>query len=410
MPGVARSAAFIALFFCLGVFINSFIKLPLSFLLKDGLRLSARQLSWFGAISDWAWYIKPVLGMITDRAPIFGKRRTPYLALMGALLTGAWLWLAVSPAYSYRSLLGAMALSALALAFMNTVTAGLLAELSRVNSSSGRLNSLRQLATQAAIVAAGPAGGWAAHYWPFQRVAGVASGTAAVLLIGALALVREPRAAPTGIADRGEKNSGALIAALRSPGVWLAFLFILLVELSPGFNTPLFFYERDVLHFDQRSFGWIDMTGALAAILAALGYARWCRRRSLAAMLPAIIAGHALVTLTWLGLRDPNSALAIKALTGFTWALTNLAIFDLATRAAPAGAEGTVLAAIFAGVNIAGRASDLIGSSLYDQHWSLRALVFLNAGTTLLSVCFVPLIPRSLVRHRDGEPEGARQT
>jgi hypothetical protein len=116
-----------------------------------------------------------------------------------------------------------------------------------------------------------------------------------------------------------------------------------------------------------------------------------------------VLTAHAVVTLAWLGLRDPSTALAIKALTGFTLALTNLAIFDLATRAAPAGAEGTVLAAIFAGVNIAGKASDLIGSSLYAHHWSLPALVFLNAGTTLLAVLFVRFLPRSLVRGCDGE-------
>jgi MFS family permease len=296
----------------------------------------------------------------------------------------------------------------MALAFMNTVTAGLLAELSRVNQSSGRLNSLRQLATQVALVTAGPAGGWAAAHWPFQRVAAVAAGAAAVLLAGGWVLVREPRL-PTrqGPARLGER--GALLTAFRSRGVWLALLFILLVELSPGFNTPLLYYQTDVLHFRKEWLGVLQMTGALAAILAAAGYAGVCRSRPLSVILPSVLAGHALATLAWLWLRDPSSALAIRALTGFTLALTNLAIFDLATRAAPVGAEGTVLAAIFAGVNIAGRGSDLIGSTLYSAHWSLPALVFLNAGTTLLAVFFVPLLPRSLVRWRDGERPGDAQ-
>jgi hypothetical protein len=68
-----------------------------------------------------------------------------------------------------------------------------------------------------------------------------------------------------------------------------------------------------------------------------------------------------------------------------------------------------VLAAIFAGVNIAGKASDVLGSTLYKHHWSLHALVFLNAGTTILAVCFVPLLPRALVRRRDGEFDGGVQ-
>ena len=54
-------------------------------------------------------------------------------------------------------------------------------------------------------------------------------------------------------------------------------------------------------------------------------------------------------------------------------------------------------------MNIALKTSDLIGSKLYATHWSLQALVLLNAGTTLLAVFFVPLLPRALVARRDGE-------
>src|SRR5262249_40291526 len=188
-------------------------------------------------------------------------------------------------------------------------------------------------------------------------------------------------------------TSRPVVSAFRSRGVWLALLFILLVELSPGFNTPLVFYQQDVLHFRKEWFGTLQMAEALAAILAAAGYARLCRFRPLAVILPAVLVGHSVATLAWLGLHDPSTALGIKALTGFTLALTNLAIFDLATRAAPSGAEGTVLAAIFAGVNLAQKASDLIGSGLYTAHWSLPALVVLNAATTLLAVCFVRFLP-----------------
>src|SRR2546421_11263995 len=125
--GATRSAAFIALFFCLGVFINGFTSLPLTFLLKERLRLDPFQIAWFGTVSDWAWYVKPVFGLITDRMPIAGRRWRAYLALMGALLTLTWCSLAGSGSYSYGSLLGGMALNAMSLAFMNTVTAGLLA-------------------------------------------------------------------------------------------------------------------------------------------------------------------------------------------------------------------------------------------------------------------------------------------
>jgi predicted MFS family arabinose efflux permease len=405
-PGAMRSAGFIALFFCLGVFINSFTNLPLNFLLKERLHLDAWQLSRFGAVASWAWYVKPAFGLLTDRVPLWGSRRQSYLLLMGWLLAAVWSVLALAPAYQYGPLLGALALSALALAFMNTVTAGLLAELSQVSGASGRLNSLRQLATQGATLIAGPVGGYAAQYWSFQRVAGVAAAVAAVLLAGAVFLVREPRRGE----DRESQPNGStpegphpLKAAMQARAVWLALGFILLVELAPGFNTPLLFYQTDVLHFSKKFFGQLQLTGALAAIVGALVYARLCQRQRMRLILPAVLVLHAAATLTWLWLASPSSALLIKGLTGLTLVLTNLVIFDLATRAAPPGAEGTVLALLFTGVNIALMVSDLIGSRLYSWRWSLQSLVWLNAGTTLLAVFLVPLLPASLVARRDGE-------
>ena len=62
--------------------------------------------------------------------PLWGSRRRSYLLLMGGALTAAWAGLALRPDIGTGPLLGAMAVSALALAFINTVTAGLLAELS----------------------------------------------------------------------------------------------------------------------------------------------------------------------------------------------------------------------------------------------------------------------------------------
>jgi predicted MFS family arabinose efflux permease len=403
-PGAFRSVGFIALFFLLGVFINSFINLPLNFLLKERLRLDPWQLSLFLAVSDWAWYVKPLFGLLTDRVPLWGWRRRSYLSLMGATLTAAWAGLALAPGYRYAPLLGALAASALALAFMNTVTAGLLAELSRLGGTSGRLNALRQLATQAALLAAGPLGGWAAEHWPFQRVAAVAAAVAAGLLLGSLVLVREPRSGDSR-SNRGTAAGAAapLATLARNRGLWLALGFILLVELAPGFNTPLLFHQRDVLRFSKAWFGWIQMAGAGGAILAAALYAVLCRRQPVKTLLPAILALHALTTLAWLALGTPDSALWIKGLTGCTLALANLVIFDLATRAAPPGVEGTALALLFAGVNLAQKGSDLIGSRLYEQHWSLQALVLLNAGTTLLAIAFVPFLPLPLVARRDGE-------
>jgi hypothetical protein len=61
--------------------------------------------------------------------------------------------------------------------------------------------------------------------------------------------------------------------------------------------------------------------------------------------------------------------------------------------------------------NFAISGSDVLGSWLIDsQGWAFHQLVWLNAGTTALVLCFIPLLPRLIVARRDGDPVAAPAT
>src|SRR5947207_9844628 len=66
-------------------------RLPLQFLLKDRLHFSPHVMAGFMAISAFAWYLKPVAGLLTDCIPLFGTRRRHYLLLNAALAGALWL-------------------------------------------------------------------------------------------------------------------------------------------------------------------------------------------------------------------------------------------------------------------------------------------------------------------------------
>src|SRR5690349_6257423 len=53
--------------------------MPLRFLLKDELRLSAEAVSFFFFLSQFSNYIKPIAGILTDAIPFLGTRRRHYL-------------------------------------------------------------------------------------------------------------------------------------------------------------------------------------------------------------------------------------------------------------------------------------------------------------------------------------------
>ena len=59
-----------------------------TFYFKDDLGLSPAQVAVLGSIAIIPWSIKPIYGFLSDRQPIFGYRRKPYLFLSGLIGAG----------------------------------------------------------------------------------------------------------------------------------------------------------------------------------------------------------------------------------------------------------------------------------------------------------------------------------
>src|SRR3954471_17601928 len=68
--------------------------LPLKFVLKDEVHLSAAMLSSFFAIGNFTNYVKPLAGVMTDSIPLCGTRRRHYLAF--SLLSTGLFWVLLS--------------------------------------------------------------------------------------------------------------------------------------------------------------------------------------------------------------------------------------------------------------------------------------------------------------------------
>ncbi|HWT80574.1 MAG TPA: folate/biopterin family MFS transporter, partial [Candidatus Methylomirabilis sp.] len=79
-----------------------------------------------------------------------------------------------------------------------------------------------------------------------------------------------------------------------------------------------------------------------------------------------------------------------------------LALMDLAARATPPGGEGLGFALMMSVRNGALAVSDVFGSWLIEgQRMSFFGLVWLNAGTTALTLLALPFLPRMLIDHPD---------
>jgi predicted MFS family arabinose efflux permease len=68
---------------------------------------------------------------------------------------------------------------------------------------------------------------------------------------------------------------------LTNKGLMLATGFIFLVGVEPGFDTPLFYYQTDALHFTPQFLGWLALVRGILGLIGATLYGFLCKRFTL---------------------------------------------------------------------------------------------------------------------------------
>jgi len=380
--------------------------LPFRFLFKNQFHLDAFQQAKFFAVATFAWYLKPLAGLLCDSFPLFGTRRRSYLILSAGVAGIAWSLFAIAPR-SYATFFWLMVVLNSAMVIASTAIGGILVEAGQEGSATGRLASVRYAIDGVINVIAGPLGGWLA-----ARAFGWTAGVGALLLFSLLpvttVLLRERRMARRNV----EVSAGAveqLRLIVRSRTMWAAAVMLLFVFMAPGFGIALTYYQQDVLKFSTEFIGRLQALSGVGGIAATALYAHYCRKISLKPLLLGGILLNALSSVLYLGYKSPGSALVIDTANGFLSILGILPLFDLAARATPKGSESFGYALLMSVFNIAVFAiSNPVGSWLYELpstgwHHNLGRLVWLNTGTSLVALALVPFLPAVLLSHREGE-------
>jgi BT1 family len=376
-------------------------RLPLQFLLKNELHFNAQTLAAFLLIVSFPWNVKPLAGILSDAFPLFGTRRRHYMMLAAGLAAVCWFLLGVVPRAHAPLLLVALGIN-IFLVVASTVMGGLMVEAGQRYSISGRITSVRQLLQSAVSLGNGLLGGYLAGV-AFGWTVGIATGMLVVLAATTFFVLLEP---PTAVRNHDVLSAAGheLRVLVRSRTLWAAGAFLALVYIAPGFTTPLLYWQSDTLGFSPAFIGLMETIEGGAGLIGAAIYGVVCRTFTLRQLLTGAIATNAIVTLLYL-FYGRGSAPFIHAVGGFAVIASELALMDLAVRSTPPGCESLGFAIMMSARNFAISGSDVLGSWLIDSHgWAFHQLVWLNAGTTALVLCFIPLLPRLIVSRRDGEP------
>jgi predicted MFS family arabinose efflux permease len=379
---------------------------PLKFLLKDGIQLSPTAMAAWFSLALIPWSFKPLAALFVDGLPFRGTRHRNYLLLGSGLAGCLWLALGMVPKSYHNLLIIAFTFNIMAV-LTSVVVGGLLVEGGQTYGATGRLSSIRMIVANVVLLFVGPIGGFLASRW-FGWTALIGGMLFFSMIPATLLLLREK---PVAKREAGVHPLKGIVRQLkvvfRSRNLWICGGLLFLVQLSPGYNTPLFYYQTNVLKFSPQFIGNLMVAGGIMGLVGSLIYPFLCRRFRLRSLLFMSISCTVLTSLCYLGYVSHKSAIAIEGIGMLGYTLAQLPLFDLAARATPKGSEALGYSVMLAFWNISLMISDVLGSYLYD-HFQLafRNLVWINAGTTALVLFVVPFLPGYLVDKKEGEPTG----
>ena len=375
-------------------------KLPLRAIIKDELSLPPDAMASFFALAGLAWYLKPLAGALSDYVPIFGTRRRHYLLMSAFGGAAVWAATAVVPR-TYHHLLIAMVALNVMVVVGNTAVGGLLVDSGRAHSATGRLSALRVTVMNGASLATGPVGGWLAG-----RAFGLTCTVGALLLVAmamCVGLLLREEAQPQGEAATRLGSGRLLLQHLRSRVFWSVALITFVFYAAPGFQSALYYHQKDTLGLTDQQIGLLGALNCVGGMLGALCYTKLCSRLRMHSLLLFGIGLTAGCSLLYLGYRTQVAAIALEGIAGFLGILGLLPLQDLAVRASPPRSEALGYALLLSIGNAAIALSDVVGTRLMMRLGvSLQGLIWINAAAAAALVLALPLLPRDLLREREG--------
>ncbi|MBI4358957.1 MAG: MFS transporter [Candidatus Omnitrophica bacterium] len=369
--GVARLAAVV--YFVQGSLGIAGIALPL-FLRAQGYSIA--RITLITSVASAPWFFKIVYGAISDAVPIGRLRRKPYLIICSILSCIGWVCLSVLPS-NEKWLIVSMMIANLGFAATDVITDGLVVEYSRKETAQ-TYQAIAWGARSVGSILSGYLGGMLAAKVSAQNVFLITAALPLISLVGALFLKEKEH-------PRGIRPKNILIPIVESVGdilrgdiKWFV-LFLFLISSSVAIGTPLFFYMRETLKFEEIFLGLLSSVTWFGATIGCFIFLRFFQRAPLRKTLYwAISIGFIDILMTLL-IRDRGSAFVIALLLGILGYMVLLPMFSAAARLVHGtGVESSLYAILMSIFNVGQAVAGFVGGMLNDLI-GLNLLIVLTA-------------------------------
>jgi MFS family permease len=349
---------------------------PVSYLMKDGLKLSAGQSSSFLAAMTLPFLAQPLWGLLSDSFPIAGLRRKPHLLIFSVVVWAALIVLAFSKTYSYRPLLLALFLVSVGLCAVDVVCGAVAVERGVQKDKTGLYQAVKMATMYATLVVTGVGSGWLVAHFPYKSIFLLAS-CFPLLMAFSVIWVDEPKFSKVSPKLKFNVRWLEILRAVGNRRFLILAFFLFLWSFYPFLGTAQFYYQSEALKFGPVFIGTLSTMGGVAGFLGAAVYGRFCggaagTKRWVAA---SVWLGG-LASLLYLLYLGPWSVAIVTVLTGFCGVAFRLALIDLAAQNCPPGFEAVIFACYMVVFDFAAWTSNAVGGKLYDLF--LTRLSFLN--------------------------------
>ncbi len=348
------------------------------------------------------WIIKPLYGLISDLFPLGKWRRRSYLLLVTSLSLGAFVFLFFAQGASV--IRGALFCVGLGVAFGDVLVDALMVEGGQRTGFLRQFQSLQWMWVSIAGVLASILGGQLTQHFDAPTALKIASLIAVfpllTLIVASQILVTEE---PTRLSRAQVLASlRGLGSAFKSPTLGKMALILLLVKFAPNAGVAWYTFQTETLKLGQDVIGLGGAIGSIGGILGALLFNRFLAERLSPRRLLAVgLCASATATLLHLLVFGASTLYPVLLIAGICDMTALLALLSLAGEACPKHAEGFTFAALMSLNNLASQLGMMLGSRVFDATGkTLWPLILVSAGTTLLALFLVRLLPAKPHQHQ----------
>jgi MFS family permease len=392
-----------------GAPLGGLIRIPITFLLKNKLHLTANEVARFKLLVAIPLYVSFVFGFIRDTWNPFRKGDRGFLMLFGGISAALYMYFAFSH-IGYVTLLVALMLLNSSFLFVSSAQSGLTSEMGQQHLMSGQVSTAWNIFASLPAILALLVGGSLSDLLEEKS----ADEAARILFLVGAAIMMS-------IAVYGAWKPGSVFDNLRSERgmvthswkdlrrlvdhrpIYPALLIWFLWNFMPGSGTPLQYFLQNTLRAQDAQWGQWNAIFAISSIPTFILFGFLCRRFALRTLLfwGTIVAVPQMVPLLFV--HSMTGAFISAAFMGLMGGLATAAYLDLIIRSCPTALQGTTLMMATSLSAVAIEFGDVLGTNLYDDYGGFGVCVIAVTIVYALIIPVVLLVPKQLIATADGE-------